>query len=291
MAIGPADSKIKLSAEQEAYINTLGSAEAISAYLRDVAVNQGLVRSFDQFAPDMLVDVEPGTAPKRFAKTLKVAGETKLFEGDSELEVEKQANAFLADVFTKAAETTTDQPARDANGRFVKQPTDADDAAQQRFVDAADLQLKFQRGEITVQEYLERSGMLAEAVEKALDEHGVSEIVQERQGQKEVQSWQEATDKFLRSEAGVNWPGTEANKITLGKIIQEFQSPEGVPLVDLPNKQEAIELAWAYMQEHPETIRENPTLVQEQKLAKATSRAEIDEILGRTQRSRQIWNS
>ena len=109
---------------------------------------------------------------------------------------------------------------------------------------------------------------------------GVSEILEERQGQKEIQSWQDATEKFLRSEDGADWPGTEANKITLGKILQELQNPEGVPLVELPDRQEAITLAWNYMKEHPELIKENPEIVQAQRLAKATSRAEIDEILG-----------
>ena len=83
----------------------------------------------------------------------------------------------------------------------------------------------------------------------------------------------------MNSEAGANWPGSEANKNQLGKIIQEFQNAEGVPLADLPNKQEAIELAWAYMQSRPELISENPEVALTQKLAGAKSRREIDDAL------------
>ena len=290
MPITPQDSKIKLTAAQEAEINQMSSAEQISAYLRDCAVDQGLVRSFDQFAPDMLVDVEPWTQPRKFARTVVIQNQKFILEGASEAELDRREIEARK---VAEAQPTTDPPARDAAGRFVKQPMDAADAAQQRFVDAADMQLKFQRGEITVQEYIERSGILAEAVEKALDEQGVSEILEERQCQKEIQSWQDATEKFLRSEEGADWPGTEANKIQLGKILQEFQSPEGLPLLELPDRQEAITLAWNYMKEHPELIKENAEIVQTQKLAKATSRSEIDSILGRDARlnSQQIWNS
>ena len=70
---------------------------------------------------------------------------------------------------------------------------------------AADLQLAFQRGELTVEEYLERSGVLGEAVEKALDKTGISEIVQERQGQKLQQSWESATAAFLEANPSWDW--------------------------------------------------------------------------------------
>ena len=186
----PQDSPIKLTPEQENHINGLASVEQISAYLRQCAVDQGLVKQIDPtFAPDLLVDAAPGTAPKAFARTVVIQGQKFILEGGSEAELDRR------EIEARRVAETNDQPARDANGRFVKT---ADAEQQQQTVDKVELELKFRRGELTAAEFIEQSG----AIKDALDEMGVSEILEERQGQKEIQSWQDATEKFLRSEDG-----------------------------------------------------------------------------------------
>ncbi|MGA7640072.1 MAG: hypothetical protein WCB00_24280 [Candidatus Acidiferrales bacterium] len=246
---------------------------------KEYLVNSGrFVR--DLFNPDVLIPVEPGTQPRRFAKVLTVNGQKKTFEGESELEVERQANQYLSQVFTEANQHT-DEPTRDSNGRFAKTASD-DAAAQQRFVDAADLQLQFQRGEINVEEYLERSGVLGEAVEKALDERGVSEIVQERQGQKLQQSWESATAAFIQ--ANPDWIGGEANKQLIGELLAENG------LVDAEDKLQAMQNCYDYARQNNLLVR-NPEVDQYRAIENAKTREEMDNALGRAQRMNQMWDT
>jgi hypothetical protein len=235
----------------------------------------------DAFNADVLIPAEPGTQPTKFARTVVIAGQKFILEGASESELDRRE--IEARKVAEGQQTQQqDEPARDSNGRFVKQ-TDAEEAAaQQRFVDAADLQLQFQRGELTVQEYLERSGVLAEAVEKALDEQGVSELVQERQGQKLQQSWESATAAFL--EANPSWEGGEQNKTLIGNLLAENG------LTDAEDKLQAMQDCYDYAKKNNLLVR-NPEVEQHKAISNARTREEIDEALGRSQRMNQIWGT
>lgn len=247
---------------------------------KEYLVNSGrFVR--DAFNPDILIPVDPASIPqpKAFARTVVIQGQKFILEGGSESELDRREIEAR-----KVAEAQpTDQPVRDANGRFVKQPTDAEDAAaQQRFVDAADLQLQFQRGEINVEEYLERSGVLGEAVEKALDERGVSEIVQERQGQKLQQSWESATAAFL--EANPSWEGGEQNKTLIGNLLAENG------LTEAEDKLQAMQDCYNYARQNNLLVA-NPEVDQYRAIENAKTREEMDNALGRAQRMNQMWDT
>ena len=126
----PSDSPIKLTAAQETEVSKLASVEEISSYLRNCAVDQGLVHAPDPWAPDLLVDKEI-TAPKAFSRTVTIQGKNFVLEGASEGELDRQEISAR-----QAAEAhVTDAPAkRDENGRFVKTTTTPEDE-QQRAVD------------------------------------------------------------------------------------------------------------------------------------------------------------
>ncbi|MGA7221597.1 MAG: hypothetical protein WBX16_01965 [Candidatus Acidiferrales bacterium] len=280
MGYGAQDSRLQMTkAEEDQYLALPWDAGI--AYLHELEVAKGL-RVPDPMNPSVLHEVEPGTQPRRFAKVLTVNGQKKTFEGESELEVERQANQYLSQVFTEANQPT-DEPGRDANGRFAKTASD-DAAAQQRFVDSADLQLQFQRGELTVQEYIERSGVLAEEVEKVLDKTGVSEIVQERQGKKIVQQWSSAVETFIQSHP--DWIGGDRNRDILGTLIKDNGWD------DAENKVAALEAAYEYAVANKMLVP-NPEVDAYNRIASANSRAEIDSALGRDTRlnHQQIWGS
>lgn len=286
--------QLKVTPQMEKEISN-ASPDEIKDIIHQALVDQGLAVR-DSFNPSILLTATPRPEPKKFAIAITdpATGKKEFLEADSQ----EALNALQLQWYREHPPTTTqqDNTPRGKDGRFQKQtPADPDAVHQQRVFDVTQLELKFKRGEINAADYIQQSGALAQALEAELgmplDE--VKEHFQERQGQKEVKSWSEATEKFLNSAEGANWPGTEANKTTLGQIIQTFQTEDGTLLADLQDKQEAITIAWNYMQEHPELIKENPELVQRDKISKATSRLEIDEILGRNTRlqSQQIWGS
>lgn len=283
MIIGPkaadAGAEIPMTPEQTAYAQTL-DFESLKAYMNELTVrHHGLIR--DIYNPEVayMPDTPRTPQPKKFAKTLKVDGETKVFEGDSELDVERQATAYLAEAFTKTA--TQEQP-RGTDGKF--KAADPDAAAQQRFVDKVELELQFKRGDIDTATLLERSG----AIEDALDRMGISEIIEQHQGQKQTKSWEEAVETFKQGD-GADWPAGDNLQI-IHNILTTSKMDDGRPLIEAEDKVGALAWAWQKMKAE-NLVVENPVITQHSKLAKASSRAEIDSILGRDTRHSQIWNS
>jgi hypothetical protein len=173
------------------------------------------------------------------------------------------------------------EQARDAQGRFVRGQTPEEKAAGELEASKrADLELAWKRGDITAEQYLEKSG----AINTYLTEHGmnpealtaVSDLVYQN-------TWSQATEAFLNSESGADWPGGEANLALAAQILE--QSPE---LLNQPSV-EALSTVWQYMKENNLAV-ENPEVTQLQQIGEATDVNQIREALGRPNQSSGMFD-
>jgi hypothetical protein len=253
VSIRPADSPIRLTAEQEKHVNELTSVGEISAYMRSLALEQGLVAQLQGAEPGVLVDVPQ---PTRKTTTVVVDGKTVEFSADTDDELTKlQLEYFRGrNTATPAADAAakTAEPARDpATGKFVSQKDPALAAADQAMLD-----LKFKRGEISVTDYLLESGAMEQYVQKQYD----------RANEADVRSWAESVEVFKQT-TGADWPGGDANRQRLGHIIGELG------LTDAPDKTGALTQAWNEMK------RQDAESAMNSELRKCQSKSEIDAVL------------
>ncbi len=271
MSHTPEQSAIKVTPHVEAKLKTLVSSDEIRAYLAEVAVEQQLVTR-DRFSPDILIPTEPGTAPRAFARVLNINGFKHTVEAPSEIELERKINALLRETFESRNTPSGAAPARDAStGRFASAEDrgKADEARQAEIVRQSELELKFKRGELSTADYLARSG----AIERHLESQGISveelrASTAEKQNQRFTQSWATATEEFLKSPAGADWPGGEANKVKLGEILQA--NPE---LADQPSV-ETLSAVYEYMKEN-DLLVTNEEVEKLRAISSATSAEEI----------------
>ncbi len=107
-----------------------------------------------------------------------------------------------------------------------------------------DLELKFKRGELSTQEFLEQSGAIAHYMAS----HGapleqIVQTVQEAQAQQEIESWRDAVQTFLTTASGADWPGNSKNLEMIGLQIQSLG------LVDASDKVAALAQAYQSMKQ------------------------------------------
>jgi len=261
MSFNPNDSAIKVTKTLEEQIAAASSQAEVQAILRQAALAQHVVVP-DAFDPNVLHQVEPGTAPRKFAQTVEIGGVKRIFEGNSELEVAQQVNEFMRQTFAQPAATMQqNDPTRDERGRFVS----AEEA-----VAKAELELKFKRGEIDTATYLAQSG----AIESYLATQGIDpDALREVSGQKFQNSWADATSTFLNSPEGADWPGGQENVKIAGQLLEEHG------LVDNPSA-ETLASVWKYMKENNLAV-ENSEVIAQQRIADAKSPEEIRAALGR----------
>lgn len=256
MSFDPSNSAIKVDRTIEEKINACQSQAEVQELLRQAAIDQNLViRDWD---PNILTAVEQ-PAPKRFAKTEIVAGKKMVFEGDSEIEVERLIGAAYKTAAALQPATTqqTEQP-RNERGQFV--------AAEQTVSEEtkAQLQLQMQLGQIDIATYLEKSGAVSEYLEKAgIPVEALRAQVADKQSQRTEQSWAQATEEFLQSSVGADWPGGE-NMNILGRLVQENN------LQDQPSV-ETLAAVWAHMKQNNMAV-ENPEVAAREKLGEASQR-------------------
>jgi hypothetical protein len=157
----------------------------------------------DEFNADVLIPIEQPATTGRVAHRITIDGESHIFEGANEAEASAAELAFLRTLPTTAA-----QP-RDDAGRFFRTAQGAADEAAAakeeaeaiRISNAAELELRFKRSEVSAAEYLEQSG----AIEKHLEKQGISvdalkaQSAQMAASTAYVATWKEATSAFLRS--------------------------------------------------------------------------------------------
>lgn len=287
--IGPRNAdknaELPMTDAQREHANSL-DFESLKAYLTQLQIEH-LGLTPDPLHADVWHSPEPKASTVSITITDPATGEKTKLEAESQ----DALNALQLQWYREHPSTpvTTQEQPRGADGKF-KAAAESDAARQQRALDAVELERKFRLSEISASDYIQQSGALAEALEKELgmplDE--VKETFQERQGKRYERDWADATNRFLTSDAGSDWPGGNQNMKKIGEIISNATMEDGTPLVDAPDKVAALEWAYSYAKEH-ELLVENPELEAHKKLATATSRQEIDSILGRD--TRQIWGA
>jgi hypothetical protein len=266
MSFSPSDSRIKVDAALEEQIHDATNVEQLKAILREQALAQHL------YVPDAInssvlheVDV---AAPRRFAKTVEIGGIKKTFEGDSELEVEREYGAFLQETFSQPVATT--EQARNERGQFVEQAK-LDEAAQAELVRRSEIELRFKRGEIDSATMLRETG----AMEQYLADQGIDmDALRDASQSKLRQNWEEATAEFQQTEEGRRWPGGQENFKKLGEVLISMNA------ADQPNA-ENIRRAVEYLREN-DMLVESPEVSAENKISEANSVEEIREALGRS---------
>ncbi len=274
MSFTPENSAIALDKSTEERIAAATSGEQIKEILREAAIKQNLVVP-DIYDPNVLLPVEPGSAPRSFAKTVTVNGQKTVLEATTELDLAQRETEFYRQLFAQPA-AGAEQP-RDSQGRFtadhsrnanqhrtlpdtVRSDDPAAEAARQ-----ADLRTKMLSGAITVDQYMVQSG----AVERALSEAGISPAaLREVSDQRYQQSWQASVDEFLKSS---DWPGGQENLKLLGEKLIEMNA------TDTPSV-EVLQRAYVDLK-RANRLTANPETVLERKLADCKTPAEIREAL------------
>jgi hypothetical protein len=249
-------------------------ASQIATIMQQARLDQNLVRP--DWDPSFLIPVEPSAAPRKFARSITVDGQKRIVESDSELELERSIGDYFR-ALQGAQETnparqqqqTIEQP-RNERGEFVS-AKDADRANQLEIVRRTELGLKFRRGEIDPATYLEESGAVADYLAKQgvpLEE--LKAQVAEKQSERFTQSWADATDEFLRSPAGADWPGG-ANREILGNLLAA--NPE---LIEQPSV-ETLSAVWEHMKTHGLAV-ENADVSYQRELSEARSPEQINAV-------------
>ena len=222
-------SSIRVTNRLEEKISACQSQAEVQEVLRTEALNQHVVKAdWDE----SILNPTPGAA-RLLGTVVEINDTSHEIVSDSEADLLRQQNALYAAALGQPAAATAGQPARDAEtGRFVAEITPeeraaADAAAAAEAQRLALLDLNYRNGIITTEQYIEQSGLIERHLQKKTDEAAFS-------------GWKNATDEFLASPEGANWPGRSA----LGRMTEILQANhlEDAPSVD------ALKQAWALMQ-------------------------------------------
>lgn len=173
-----------------------------------------------------------GNEPSAFSCTENIAGKVFTFEADSQAEL----NEMVANAYRVAYAVKSDpEPVQQEVVEPVVDP--AKEAAAQ-----AELELQFKNGQISAKDYLEKSGAIAVYLaEQGVPVQELKESVETNRENNFRQSWAEATEVFLNSNAGADWPGGERNKNLIGMKLASMG------LVDAEDKVAALATAYAAM--------------------------------------------
>lgn len=197
-----------------------------------------------------------------FSKTIKVNGRDFTVEGNSAEELERR----VAQTYEVANALAESQP--EVEQRHELSPADR-----------AELEIRFRNGSLSAKEYLEKTGAIAEYLKKQgvpVDE--LKSALDEDRESKVTQSWADATQEFLNSDAGSSWPGGEPNKNLIALTLQNLG------LLDASDKVGALAQAYAEMQRsgmifagpaEEEAEREKQTEVQVQQALENATPQEI----------------
>jgi hypothetical protein len=171
-----------------------------------------------------------------FTRTEVIGGKEFTFEAATELELERAVNNALKIAY--AVQT----PAEASAVAAVVDPTVAQQAAEEAAEAKVELELKFKRGEIDAATYIEQSGaMTAYLAKQGIPVEALRDAVTHNQETAETQSWAEATEEFLHSPAGADWPGGQKNLGIIGDKLAVLG------LTDAKDKVAALGQAWSAM--------------------------------------------
>lgn len=182
-------------------------------------------------------DAKAAEAAPSFTRTEIINGRTFNFEGASELDLATQiANAYrVASAFapTEQVAATVDPAVAEA----AAQKDIADRAAAKALLD-----VKFRNGDISAADYIKQSGAMDEYLaDQGLSLPALKAAVDQNQSSQFEKSWAQATEEFLHSPAGADWPGGPQNLELIGMKISSLG------LVDAKDKVAALAQAYADM--------------------------------------------
>jgi hypothetical protein len=255
-------SAIKTDAQLEEALKNASTPDEMKSILAEAAVKQGLVTR-DYYDPSVLIPADRAAVPTKFGKSITVDGKKLIFDGDSDAEVEQRISAYLREQ-PRPAEVQPEVQPRDEKGQFTR----VDDP-----VAKAELELRFKRGEIDTATYLAESGVVDDYLKSqgvSIDELKAS--VEQTRNENRETSWKQATQEFLNSPEGADWPGGEANVKIASRLLEENG------LVDSPSV-ENLAAVYCHMKENGLVV-ENPELVRATKISEAKSFSEVQAALG-----------
>jgi hypothetical protein len=247
MSYGPENSRIKMDDGLEAKVAAAKSGEEICQILRQAMIDQRLIIP-DAINKSVFHELTP-PEPKAFVKTItEASGRELYFQGSTELELEKNIGAYYRAL-------QPHEPARDSQGKFVRQPTQQEVQQQQR----------------TAEE--ERAAAARAAAEtQVLSELGIDvDAVRELSEKKFTDKWASATERF--KEQNRDWPGGEENTQLIGQLIIDNNLQDGDPL-------QALQTAYQHAVENDLLVKTREMSYAEE-IAKAKTSNEIEEINGR----------
>jgi|SRR6267378_1017086 len=264
MSFTPDNSAIKVTQDLQDALKNADASE-ISGIMSQARLSQGLVRP--DWDPSFLIEVENTAAPRKFAKSITVDGQKRIFEAESELELERSIGDYFRALQgaqesnpARQQQQTTEQP-RNERGQFVS----AEDAAAK-----AELELQFKRGDISTSDYLQKSGAISDYLQKAgVPLEDLKAQIAQTQGQRSEQAWADAVEVF--KERNPSWCGGEVNKNLIGQILIENQ------WIDAEDKVAALELAYNHAREN-NLLGENPDTTYARELSEAQSPEQINAV-------------
>ncbi len=180
------------------------TVDEIKEIMHRAGIRQNLIKP--DWDESLFIEIEqpaPSEA-ERYSKTVEIAGKPMVFEGASELEVERAVSQALQ-IASVLQEPVKEQPRDEATGRFVSEA----DAFKK-----SELELKWRRGEIDSATYLRESG----AVDEYLASRGIPvEELQQVAGKNSERQWETSTQEFLQRNP--DWVGGQENMKRIGETI------------------------------------------------------------------------
>ena len=267
-------SAIKATPSVEAEINAAQSVSQISEILHRAALDQKLYEPdpYDRDGKDwstMRIVPQPAQQAAQTAalsKTITVNGITYALTGTAEDLTRLETELYRAALQTKTA-PSQEQPRDAASGRFVEQHVD--DAAETNRL--ADLQLRFQLGQLDAASYIRESGAITSYLnEQGVDIDALKEFSATKQTERVEKSWASATEEFLQG-AGASWPGGTANQQKIGEVLLQMDAAESPSAENLAR-------AFAYMRSNG--LIDNTESQTHEAISSARTPEELREALG-----------
>jgi hypothetical protein len=267
MSNGESAIKVAPGSELEQAIAGATNVSEIQALLHAAAVDQKLVQPdpFDRDGKDYFryKPVTPGTAAaaKGFAKTLLIDGTKHIVEGATESELQSNELALMRSLFSTPAATGQ---VRDASGRFVAQPSQAELAAEAEAERLVNIN--------------PTAAALAPSVKAYLESEGVSvadlkEFSQSKRNIAAESDWRQATETF-RNSVGSDWVGGSQN---LQKITELLHS--NPQLLESGDKVSALMACWEHMKEN-DLVVPNPEVEKEKAISESMTYEELKSRVG-----------
>jgi trimeric autotransporter adhesin len=243
---------LSMTPELEQAVRAASSPEAITSAIQaelarqtsaaeaEAATAAAAKAAADKMAADATAAANTGTG---FTRTEVIGGREFIFTAGSEAELNGKVLdayrvAYALGTGTVQEEVQVDPVAQAAVDAAAQAAAEVETARQ------TDLGLKFQRGEISVKEYLEESGAVSEYLAKeGISIADLKETVQKTQDSTYTQDWQAATSAFLAG-PGSEWPGGDVNKFNLQNTLVALD------LMDADDKVGALVKAYEYMKQN-----------------------------------------